>query len=202
MTRGVSPESEESGDRTATKPSELSLSHSANGAATLAALFEDHSSELAGYLRKTFGNGPPDPEDVAQEAFSRLAERSDLSSIKNLKAYLWRTARTLTLTERRNSGIRSKYDVAVKHLYFALEGTESDPERVLGAQEQLKLISAVLEKMPERRRQAFLLHRIENLNLAAVGRRLGVTRGAAVKHVTRAVVDIDAALARQRESSD
>lgn len=168
----------------------------------LAALFAAHSAELSGYLRKTYGDGPPDPEDIAQQAFLQLAKVPNPSSIQNLKAYLWRIARNLTLTEKRNSRTRSKYNFEVRHLYFAAEGTETDPERVLEGQEQLAVISEALKNMPERRRQAFLLHRIENLNLAAVGRQLGITRRAAVKHVMRAVVDIEAALIRQRDTSD
>lgn len=164
-------------------------------------LFAAHASELSGYLRKTFGDGPPDPEDMAQEAFRRLAEVRDPSSINNLKAYLWRTARNLTLTEKRNSRTRSRYEFEIKHLYFGGEGTESDPERVSEVQEQLKLVSAALKQMPPRRRRAFLLHRIENLNLAAVGRELGITRRAAVKHVARAVLDIEAAFDGQQGSN-
>lgn len=174
-----------------------------NDAATaLSSLYEQGFQELSAYLRKTYGDGPPDAEDVAQEAFRRLAEHSDLSSIGNLKAYLWRTARNLTLTEKRNSAIRSNYDFEIKNLYFALTGTESEPGRVLEAREQLEQISRAIREMPNRRRQAFLLHRLDNMNLAAVGRRLGITRSAVVKHVARAVIDIDAALAVTSESSD
>ena len=156
-------------------------------------LYTEYAQELVGYLRKVFGDGPPDPEDVAQTAFEKLA-KTDLSQIKNVKAFLWRTARNLTLTEKRNRGVRSRYDFEVEHLFFALHGSESDPQRVLQVKQQLKIINEALRLMPERRRVAFLLHRVDGLNFAAVGRRLGVSRKMARKHVARAVIDLEDAL--------
>ncbi|MEM1088263.1 MAG: sigma-70 region 4 domain-containing protein, partial [Pseudomonadota bacterium] len=52
----------------------------------------------------------------------------------------------------------------------------------------------VIDKMPENRRLAFLLHRVEGLNFSAVGRRLGMSSNGVVKHVTRAAYDIKMAL--------
>lgn len=160
----------------------------------LSRLYQKHASELSAYLRKQFGDGPPDPEDIAQDTFQRLSEYHDLDSIKHVRAFLWRTARNLMISAKRSLHVRSKYDFEVEHLYFAVEGTENSPERVIEVKEQLALINHVLQQMPENRRQAFLLHRVEGLNFSAVGRELGMTRRGALKHVTRAIVDIQAAL--------
>lgn len=178
------------------KAHDESVSSSAGAAdgQTLSGFYKTYAPELSGYLRKAFGDGPPDPEDVTQEAFRRLAEKGDLGAIENFKAFLWRTARNLVLTERRKTDMRSQADFEVSQLFFAVKGTEFTPERVLEVEQQLRIINAALGKMPERRRKAFLLHRVDGLNLAAVGRQLGVSRRAAVKHVMRAIVDIDVAL--------
>lgn len=162
--------------------------------ADLSLLYRENTKELAGYLRRVFGNGPPEPEDVAQEAFQKLSAHADLSQIRNLRAFLWRTARNIVLTHKRNLDVRTKYDFEIEHLYFAAEGSGSSPERVLEVKEQLQIIRATLKKMPERRRLSFLWHRVEGLSFTAVGRRLGITRHAVVKHVTRAALDIERAL--------
>ena len=165
-----------------------------NQSALLARLYKDHAEELSGYLRKAFGHGPPEPDDVAQQAFQKLAAYHDLSAINNLRAFLWRTARNIVLTHKRNEDARSKYDFEIEHLFFAVKGNESNPERVLEVKEQLVAINGILHKMPEKRRNAFIWHRVEGLNVAAVARRLGMTRAAALKHIVRAALDIDAAL--------
>ena len=166
------------------------------------ALYRDYQPELTAYLRGAFGEGPPEPEDVVQEAFQRLAEQDDLSVVRNLRAFLWRTARNLVLTHKRNREARSQYDFEIEHLFFAIEGSGFNPERVLEVKEQLRIIEKTLLCMPEKRRKAFLMRRIDGLNFSAIGRRLGVTRHAIVKHVTRAAFDIETALNEAMEKKD
>ncbi|MEM8937344.1 MAG: sigma-70 family RNA polymerase sigma factor [Pseudomonadota bacterium] len=168
----------------------------------VSALYAENADELTSYLRKMYGDGPPEPEDITQQAFARLASQEHLSAVNNLKAFLWRTARNLVLTERRNAATRSKYEYEVEQLFFAVRGNDFSPERVLEVKEQLSAINAVLRKMPERRRQALLWNRVEGLNVAAVARRLGITRAGAVKHIARAAADIDAALKQGPENSN
>ena len=155
--------------------------------------YKAYSRELTGYLRATFGEGPPDPEDMVHAAFQKLAEQ-DLSRIQNLRAFLWRTARNLTLTELRNRDIRSHYDFEIEHLFFAASGSDPDPQRAVEVQQQLKIINNALDRMPAKRKRAFLLNRVGGLNFSAVGRRMGLSPRAVVKHICRAVADLEDAL--------
>ncbi|MEM0909949.1 MAG: sigma-70 family RNA polymerase sigma factor [Pseudomonadota bacterium] len=160
----------------------------------LISLFQTYSGELTGYLRKHYGDGPPDPEDVAQDAFTKLIQLDDISTIKNLRAFLWRTARNLMISGKRHLSVRTKYDYEVEKFFFAVEGIENSPENVIEANQQLSLINHVIATMPENRRKAFLLHRVEGLNFSETGRRLGMTPSAVIKNVGRAVLDIKNAL--------
>jgi len=53
--------------------------------------------------------------------------------------------------------------------------------------------------MPERRRRAFVLHRIEGLTITATGRQLKISATAARKHIARAMADIDERLSENSE---
>ena len=163
----------------------------------VATLYKAYSRQLSAALRKMFGDGPPDPDDIAQLAFQKIIERGDVSSIHNLKAFIWRTARNLVLKEKRAEDVRSRYDFEIEQLFFPLKGDDSTPERVLSAREQLKAINRVLRRMPEKRRRALILHRMDGLSVAAVARRLGISRTAAAKHVARGAAEIDALLAEE-----
>lgn len=158
----------------------------------IAALYQDYAGRLSATLRKMFGDGPPDPDDVAQEAFRRVIEHRDIASIHNLKAFIWRTARNLVLKEKHTQQVRARYDFEVEQLYFPLKGDDSTPERIIKAREQLQAINELLVKMPEKRRRALVLHRIDGLSVAEVGRRLGISRTAAAKHVARASAELHA----------
>ena len=170
----------------------FSAAQTTGASAEVTELYEDYSSHLSATIRKMYGDGPPDPDDVAQEAFRRVIERGNLSSIKNLKAFIWRIARNLVLKEREVRQARSRYDFEVEQIYFPLKDDNSTPERIISAREQLTLINEVLSQMPEKRRRALVLHRIEGLSVAEVGRRLGIGRTAAAKHVARAVAELNA----------
>ncbi len=157
-------------------------------------LYRDHREQLAAHLRKAFGDGPPDPDDVAQEAFHRLMRQESLDHVKNLKAFLWRTARNILLSQKRNIETRSRFDYEIEHLFFAAESPALTPERVLIVQDQLRRVAEVLDKMPARRRKAFLWNKVEDMTLTEIGKRLGIHRRAVARHVAQAAYEIDTAL--------
>ncbi|MEM8983929.1 MAG: sigma-70 family RNA polymerase sigma factor [Pseudomonadota bacterium] len=158
----------------------------------LESLYTEYVKPLSVALRTLYGDGPPDPEEVAQEAFHRVINHKDHSSIANLKAFIWRTARNLVFDEKKRAVVRRRYDFEVERLFFPFEGDGSTPETLITAREQLELINQALADMPEKRRRALILHRIEGLTLTEVGRRLGIGRTAVAKHVARAAADLNA----------
>lgn len=153
--------------------------------------YKNYFAELIGGIRRHFGPGPPDPEDVAQEAFRRVFEREDPGSIKNLRAMLWRIARNLIIDAKRSAQSRSLYDFEVEQIFFPLRGSHSSPETVILAREQLAALNELLRQMPEKRRWALLARRLEGLTLKEIGQRLGISRTAAAKHISRAEKQID-----------
>ncbi|MEM8549100.1 MAG: sigma-70 family RNA polymerase sigma factor [Pseudomonadota bacterium] len=159
-------------------------------ATTLHLAYREHAGPLTAMLRRAFGTGPPDPDDVVQQAFFKLAERGGTGEITNLRAFLWRTARNLFFNAQRSRGVRTRYDYEVEQLYFPLHADELTPERVLLAREQLEAVEAMLRKMPAKRRRALILHRIEGLSITEVGKRLGVSRSTASEHIARATADL------------
>ena len=142
-------------------------------------------------MRSAYGDGPPDPDDITQQAFQKLLEREDLSDVKNVKAFLWRIARNLIFKARRARNVRTRHDFEIEEIYFPVEGDTLTPERVISAEEQLKAIDEVLQAMPEKRRRAFVLHRIEGMTISGIARRLGLSRTAIYNHIARAASDID-----------
>lgn len=161
----------------------------------LDAAYVKYFPKLKAALLKSFGAGPPEPDDIIQQAFQNLLERRDGSDINDIHAFLWRTARNLTLQAKRKSVVRSKYDFEIEQLYFPLTGGDSTPESILSARDEIKVINQVLDHMPPKRRRAFILHKIEGLTVSEVARRLKIARSPAQKHVNKAMQDIAVALA-------
>lgn len=157
-------------------------------------LYADYFAPLVAYLQSSFGSGPPEPEDVAQRAFGRLVARGNLGEIQNLQAFLWRTARNIAMSDKRAAQVRLKRKPETEILFSSSDGYAITPERVLEGKEQVALAEEVLRAMPEQRRRAFVLTRIEGLSHAETSKRLGISRPAVTKHVARATADLYAVL--------
>ena len=168
----------------------------------IAALYGQHAPQLIATLRTMFGSGPPDPEDVAQQAFEKILARDHLNDIRNLNAFLWRTARNICLKGRRHEDVRSKFDFEIEHLFFPRRGDDSTAEGVLRSKQELQAINDALRQMPDKRRRAFLLNKVEGLSVTEVAERLNIGRSPATRHISRAYRDIELHLARQNAETD
>lgn len=153
--------------------------------------YRSYIRELIAGIHRRFGPGPPDPEDVAHEAFRRVYEREDFNQIANLRGLLWRISRNLIIDAKRFEHRRSQYDFEVEQIFFPLRGCHSTPENVSLAKEQLKALNSLLRDMPEKRRLALLARRLDDMTLKEIGQRLNISRTAVAKHISKAEKQIN-----------
>lgn len=166
----------------------------------LGLLFERIRLKLTVWLEREFGSGPPQPEDVVQHTFAKLAARGDLRSIKYLETYAWTTAINFVRDEKRTQSVAENYLNEQRNGFWKDEHDEFDPERILQAKDELKIVADALQSMPERRRTIFMANRFEGLSQEEAGRRAGVSRNAAVRHIAIATDQIVEALAAGRSN--
>ncbi len=164
--------------------------------------YAEYYAPLLGFLRARFGAGPPDPEDIAQRTFSRLLDRPALEQVRNPKAFLWRIAHNLAVSEQRSAAVAEQGARGLPAAFSSDEGYLLVPERVLEAKEQLEIAIGVLERMPERRRQVFLMARVDGLTQEEVASRLGISPPAVSKHIGSATADLYDALLRLPSADD
>ena len=143
-------------------------------------LYARHWGELCHYIKKHFGPGPPDPEDVAQDAFMKFAAIDDRDAIDNPRAYLFRTAHNVLVDEHRRLALRRAFPSDTEAPPVSDDRT---PERVLVGQERLEILTRSLRAMPAARRRSFLLNRLQGLSCAAIARMTGYSESAVKKHI-------------------
>lgn len=168
----------------------------------LVSVFERLHNKLKGWLEREFGGGPPYPEDVVQQTFAKLAARGDLSEVRNLEAYAWTTAINQVREEKRAQIVADSYANDRRNGVWGTEVDEFDPERVMRARQELEIIAETLENMSERRRSIFMACRFEGLSQEEAGKRAGVSKSAAVRHIAIATEMIVAALCDGDPSSN
>jgi RNA polymerase sigma factor (sigma-70 family) len=164
-------------------------------------LYARHWGELCHYIKKQFGAGPPDPEDVAQEAFMKFAAVDDRNAIDNPRAYLFRTAHNVFVDEHRRLVLRR---ASPSNTEARPVSDDRTPERVLVGKERLEILARSLRAMPAVRRRSFLLNRLQGLSCAAIARMTGYSESAVKKHIGLALTELEAAVtaAEQINRSD
>jgi RNA polymerase sigma factor (sigma-70 family) len=161
-------------------------------------LYARHWGELCHYIKKHFGAGPPDPEDVAQEAFVKFAALDDRDVIDNPRAYLFRTAHNVFVDEHRRLVLRRANPSDTEAQPVSDDRT---PERVLVGQERLQILARSLRAMPAARRRSFLLNRLQGLSCVAIARITGYSESAVKKHIGVAIAELEAALTEAERTS-
>jgi RNA polymerase sigma factor (sigma-70 family) len=166
----------------------------------LGPLYASCWAELCSYLERTFGVGPPDPQDVAQQEFLRYASlNTEVDAITNVRAYLYRSAYNIVVDEYRRLAVMRN---AAASLAAAGLSDELTPERVLIAEERLDLLCRAIQHLPEARQRSFLLNRFDELSCAEIARRTGYSASAVKKHVASAMADLETAMRCAETGSD
>jgi RNA polymerase sigma-70 factor (ECF subfamily) len=151
----------------------------------LGGAFKKRGRELRAIARRA---GDQDAADLVQDAFVRTLQAGRKNAIRNPVHLLYRVARNLVVDRLRRRARWAKVTVADPEA-DALDPV-SDPERRLIAAERLRRAIAAIDAMPPRRREVFLLHRLEELSYVEISRRLGISISAVEKHMRLAMAQL------------
>lgn len=128
-----------------------------------------------------------DVDDLIQEVFARLARKGNLTEIAQVEGYLFQVAANL-IRERSH---KLKQSVVLEAgLATASSKEDFSPERILLGEEEIARVLAALHELPVRTRNAFLLHRFEDLRHVEIARRLGIAVSTVEKDIMRAMAHL------------
>jgi RNA polymerase sigma factor (sigma-70 family) len=148
-------------------------------------LFLAHRRELHAYLTERLRDRDL-ANDLAQETFLRFAEQGGNVAITHDRSYLYRTARNLAIDHVRRTG-RHRTDVTAHDDLVDIPEDLPSVEEVVDSRERLGQLRSVIQELPERTRQVFVLHRIEELTYEEVALRLGISESSVQKHLAKAL---------------
>lgn len=164
----------------------------ATGFADLDSIYREEAPRLARYFRHQLREHD-EPQDLVQEAFTRLASFMSRETLINPAPYLQRIARNLLFERARRRGRR----MAAFHVPIGEAWDPAvDPEQAhrIEAEDVMRVYRQALAELPEKTRTVFLLHRVDELTYKEIGERLGISVPTVQYHVARALAHIDAAL--------
>lgn len=146
-----------------------------------------HEAELRLKLRRSVR--PEDLEDVIQEAYCRIASLTQVSHIRNGRAYLFTTARMIVLERLRRARIVQIETVSELDAIEVSDDMPS-PERIAGARRELQLVRELIAQLPDRCRRIVELRKIEGLSQREIAQRMGVSEHVVENDVTRGLKQI------------
>jgi RNA polymerase sigma factor (sigma-70 family) len=122
-------------------------------------------------------------EDVTQAVFMVLARRHrELPTNVVLSSWLLKVTHLACLQARRNAGRRREHERKAAQMRPAVMEAEPMPQGLLSAE-----VDSALAGLGEADRDVLTLRYLEELSVAEVGRRLGISEEAAQKRVDRAI---------------
>jgi RNA polymerase sigma factor (sigma-70 family) len=157
---------------------DAALTHERERDQILTKAFRERRAKLRDVARRA---SRQDEEDLYQDAFVRIVERSKTEEIPKLDNLLRYVVRCLAIDRFRRKTTRRMLtsDEAGETIVDAA----ADPERSLMGAQRLSRVVAVINTMPEKRREVFLLHRVEELTYRQIATRLGVSIKTVEKHM-------------------
>ena len=157
--------------------------------AVSAAFLENHVF-LKQFLARFF-SGRQDIEDVAQEAYLRAYVAEQQKDIEQPKAYLFRIARNLALTELTKKSRKITDYLEECGASVVIEcGAAADSE--VEAEESLGLYCEAVAALPEKCRQVFLLRKVHGLPHKEIAERMSLSVSSVEKYLLRGIVECKA----------
>jgi RNA polymerase sigma-70 factor (ECF subfamily) len=141
-----------------------------------------------GYLLDFISKSLPqeeDPESIVQEVFVKLwMNRDYLDPSKSLNAFLYTIARNQLYGRLRKLLSKRKY---LEELYFSSSVSSNTTEKEIEYHELEKTVADLIESLPAKRREIFILSREKGLTFKEIAGKLGISENTVDTQIRKAL---------------
>jgi RNA polymerase sigma factor (sigma-70 family) len=152
-------------------------------------VFERYYRELLGFLSRKVSDRSV-AADMTQESYARVyAAQASGSTIGDPRALLYQTARNLVIDHQRHGRVRAGVELPPAQLEpVEAPGPRSwEPETALASRQGLLALVSVIDNLPPRCREAFMLNRFDGLSYAQVAAQMGISVKMVEQHIKHAL---------------
>jgi len=140
-------------------------------AALMEALFREHNQGLVRFLAARLSSDQ-EAREVAQEAYVRLLQLDQPQAVGFLRAFLFKTASNIATDHLRRRRLTRAAQAADA---FGFGVDHRGPDDYASGDEEVRIVSACLDELAPRCRQAVLLSRLNGMTSSEIAAQLGVT---------------------------
>ena len=144
-----------------------------------------HESALRTYLRRKF---PTlwDVDDIIQETYARLFRERRAGRIFEAKYYIFPVARNIAYDVfRRNRTVAVGGLGEIDRLHVLEDGPNA--AEIACHNQELELLREAIERLPGRRREIFILRRLDGLSTHEIASKLGISESTVDAHLCLAI---------------
>jgi RNA polymerase sigma factor (sigma-70 family) len=134
---------------------------------------------------RRLGVSESDVDDIIQDAYCRFAAMTCVAHIERPGAYFMQTVKNLWRDQLRRAQVIRFEDITENAACF-VEPEAMGIEAACAARQQLRMVEAVLARLPERCRIIFTMKRVEGCSQKEIAARLGVSESVVENDVQKA----------------
>jgi len=146
-------------------------------------LYREHHGWLVQMLRRRLSGNSENAADLAHDTFERVMRSESRAAFAEPRGFLTTVAKRLLIDQSRRRAIEQAY---LETLAARAEEVEPGPETHALVVEALDAVCRMMEQLPPRVRQVFVLAQVEGLPYLAVAERLGVSVAAVQRDIVKA----------------
>lgn len=155
-------------------------------------LFREHNDALLRFLAARLGSRQ-EAREIAQEAYVRVLKLDAPGAVSYLRAFLFKTASNLAVDRLRTRSYRERPETL--EFFKQLPGAPP-PEREVGGAQELGVLYRLLEELPPKCQYAFVMHRLQGVDVATLAQQMKITQTMVRKYITRALLHCRSGLDR------
>ena len=128
---------------------------------------------------------PEIAQDLVQESYVILARTANQAVIEHPRGFLYRTAGNLALDHLRHHKVVERH-IEVERL--ADEPHQHSTEHEVSHAQWQEMLRQVIDELPPRCRDIFILHKLHGLSYKEIALRLEISESAVEKHIIKGLI--------------
>jgi RNA polymerase sigma-70 factor (ECF subfamily) len=149
-------------------------------------VFVKNQSLLKRFVARFF-NRPHDIEDIVQETFVKALEAGSKTKILSPKAYLFQTAKNLSIKELSRCSTRLQNNMG-DYLPEGVLVTETSTEDQVDNLRKLATFCQALRGLPVQCRRVYILRKVYGFSHKEIASRLGISTNTVERHIAKGIL--------------
>ncbi|MEM9633782.1 MAG: RNA polymerase sigma factor [Pseudomonadota bacterium] len=147
-------------------------------------IFIENYDALVKRITWRLGSGG-DVHDIVQDTYLKLQSLPEDSKVDNPRSYIFRMADNLAIDKMR-SGQRELriFEAGEEREYM---DSSPSPEKSTDYKQRLRKLEQIIDDLPARQREAFILHKFDGLSHAQVAEQMSISTSAVEKLIMKAL---------------